>query len=89
MGGDCGWRRGEALEKQRRVQQQGCIGQNGEIPAKRIGAGQHSPAREASLLTRHGGWRLGAEAPVSEVRSEGEDCGWLCEHSLKGASVPH
>ena len=23
-----------------------------------------------------------------EVRSQGEDWGWLCEHSLKGASVP-
>ena len=31
---------------------------------------------------------LGAEAPASEVRSQGEYWGWLCEHSLKGASVP-
>ena len=27
---------------------------------------------------------LGAEAGASEVRSQGEDWGWLCEHSLKG-----
>ena len=31
---------------------------------------------------------LGAEAQASEVGSQGEDWGWLCEHSLKGASVP-
>ena len=33
------------------------------------------------------GCGLGAEAQVSEVRSQGEDWGWLHEHSLKGASV--
>ena len=31
---------------------------------------------------------MGAEAQVSEVRSQGEDWGWLHEHSLKGASAP-
>ena len=31
---------------------------------------------------------LGAEARASEVGSQGEDWGWLGEHSLKGASVP-
>ena len=50
----------------------------------RISAEQHSPAREACLLTRRG-WRgLGAEARASEVGSQREDWGWLCEHSLKG-----
>ena len=87
------WRRrgvggGKALEPQRRAQQQGCRGQGGEIPAQRIGADQHSPAREACLLTCRGRWGLGAEAPASEVRSQGEDGGWLREHSLKGASAP-
>ena len=85
------WRRGvargEALEPRRRVQQQGCRGQSGEIPTQRIAADQHSPAREACLLTQRGWWGLGAEAPASEVRSQGEDWGWLHEHSLKGASV--
>ena len=42
------WRRGmgweEALEPQRRAQQQGCRGQSGEISAQRISADQHSPA---------------------------------------------
>ena len=79
---------GEASEPQRRVQQQWCRGQSGEIPAQRISASQHSPDREACLLTHWGGWGLGAEAPASEVRSQGEDWGWLCEHSLKGASAP-
>ena len=88
-GGDCGWRRGEASQPRRRAQQQGCGGQSGEIPAQRIGADQHSPAREACLLTRGGGRGLGAEAPASsEVRSQGEDWGWRREHSLKGASAP-
>ena len=40
------------------------------------------------MLTRQGGWGLGAEARASEVRSQGEDWGWLHEHSLKGASAP-
>ena len=87
MGGDCGWRRWGASEPQRRVQQQGCGGQSGEIRAQRISADQHSPAREACLLTRRDGWGLGAEAQAS-VRSQGEDWGWLREHSLKGASAP-
>ena len=76
------------MEPLRRAQPQGCGGQSGEIPTQRIGAEQHSPAREACLLTRRGGWGLGAEARASEVRSQGEDCGWLLEHSLKGAIAP-
>ena len=76
------WRR------QRRAQQQWCTGQSREIPAQKIGADQHSTAREACLLTRQGGQRLGADARASEVTSHGEDWGWLCEHSWKGASAP-
>ena len=87
-GRDCGGRRGEASEPRRRAQPQGCRGQSGEIPAQRIGAEQHSPAREACLLICRGGRGLGAEARASEVGSQGEDWGWLREHSLKGASVP-
>ena len=87
-GGVGEWRRGEASEPWRRAQPQGCGGQSGEIPAQRIGADQHSPAREACRLTRQGGRGLGAEARASDVGSQGEDCGWLREHSLKGASAP-
>ena len=79
---------GEALEPRRRAQQQGCRGQSREIPTQRMGADQHSPAREACLLTHWGGWGLGAEAWASEVRPQGEDWGWLREHSLKGTSAP-
>ena len=86
-GGDCRWQRGEDSEPRRRAQPQGCGGQSGEIPARTIGANQHSPAREACLLTRRGGRGLGAEARAS-VGSQGEDWGWWREHSLKGASVP-
>ena len=75
------------MEPRRRAQQQGCGGQSGEIPAQRIGAEQHSPARDACVLTRRDGWGLQVEAPAS-VESQGEDWGWLCEHSLKEAIVP-
>ena len=51
----------------------GYRGQSREIPAQRISADQHSPAREACLLTRRGGQGLGAEAQASEVRPQGED----------------
>ena len=61
----------------------GCGGQSGEIPAQRISADQHSPAREACLLTRRDGQGLGAKAQAS-VGSQGEDWGWRREHSLKG-----
>ena len=69
-------------------QPQGCGGQSREIPTQRIGADQHSPAREVCLLTRQDGRGLGAEFLASEVRSQGEDWGWLREHSLKGGSAP-
>ena len=85
---DVGGGQGEASEPRRRAQQEGCRGQSGEIPAQRIAADQHSPAREACLLTRWDGWGMGAEAPASEFRSQGVDWGWLHEHSLKGASAP-
>ena len=82
-----GWR-GEALEPRRGAQPQGYRGQSRETPAQRTGADQHSPAQDACLLTHRGGWGLGAEARPIEVRPQGEDWGWLREHSLKGASVP-
>ena len=74
---------GEASEPWRRAQQQRCGGQSGEIPAQRFSANQHSPAREACLLTRQGEQGLGAEAQAS-VGSQGGHWGWLREHSLKG-----
>ena len=86
MGGVGQWRGGKL--SRRRVQQQGCRGQSGEIPTQKIGTDQHSPAQEACLLTHQGGWGLGAEARALEVRSQGEDWGWLREHSMKGASAP-
>ena len=82
-GRDCGWRSREDLEPWRRAHQQGCRGQSGEIPAQRIAANKHSPAREACLHTHWGGRGLGAEAPAL-IRSQGKDWGWLREHRLKG-----
>ena len=74
------------MEPQRRTQEQGCKGQSRETLAERIGANQPSPAQEACLLTQLNGLGLGTEALALEVRSQGEDWGWLGEHSLKGAS---
>ena len=37
---------------------------------------------------RRGAQGLGAEAWAPEVTPQGEDWGWLPEHSLKGASAP-
>ena len=47
--------RGKASEPRRRAQQQGCRGQNGEVPAQRMGANQHSLAQDACLLTHRPG----------------------------------
>ena len=87
VGGGCGWRRGEASEPRRSAQPRGYGGQSGEIPAQRISADQHSPARETCLLARQGGRGLGPEARAS-LGSQGEDWSWRREHSLKGASAP-
>ena len=48
------------MEPRRRAQPQGCGGQSGEIPTQRSGADQHSPAREACMLTGGAGrgWEL-------------------------------
>ena len=49
----------------------------------------HQPERLVCSPTCWDGWGLGPEAPASsEVRSKGEDWGWLREHSLKGVSAP-
>ena len=47
---------GGASEPRRRAQPQGRGGHSGEIPTRRLGADQHSPAREARLLAHRGGW---------------------------------
>ena len=47
----------------------------------------HQPERLV-CSPRWGRQGLGAEARASEVRSQGEDWGWLHKHSLKGGSAP-
>ena len=81
-------RRGEASEPRRRAQQQGCRGQSGEIPAQRIGTDQHSPAREACLLTRQGRWGLGAEVRASVGRIAGRGLGLAARTQPEGVSAP-
>ena len=48
----------------------------------------HQPERLVCSPAGRDRWGLWAEALAWEVRSQGEDWGWLCEHSLKGISVP-
>ena len=77
-----------------RVTEGGSFGAMGESTATGVRRAKwrdsHTEARrraaltqEACLLTRRGGRGLGAEARAS-VGSQGEDWGWLREHSLKG-----
>ena len=85
-GGDCGWRGGS-------------FGATEESPASGVQRAKRRDSlteaqRRAALTSLRGlsapppGWAgLGAEARAS-VGSQGEDWGWLCEHSLKGASAP-
>ena len=47
----------------------------------------HQPERLVCSPAGRDRWDLEAEAQDSELRSQGEDWGWLHEHSLKGASV--
>ena len=44
----------------------------------------HQPERLVCSTASWDQWGLGAEARALEVRSQGEDWGWLHEHSLKG-----
>ena len=49
----------------------------------------HQPERLVCSPASRGQWGLGAEAPASsEVRSQGEDWGWMYEHNLMGDSAP-
>ena len=49
----------------------------------------HQPERLVCLPTGWDGSGLGAEARSLEVRSQGQDWGWLHEYSLKGGLVCH
>ena len=77
-GGDCRRRRGEASEPWRRAWQRDAEGKAERSPHRgSVPTSTHPPEKG-----------LGAETRASEVRSQGEDWGWLREHSVKGASEP-
>ena len=59
-----------------------------EIPARRIGAEQHSPAQEACLLTRQGRWGLGAEARAQSTDPR-ERTGVGCEKTARRRPLCH
>ena len=48
----------------------------------------HQPERLVCSPAGWDGWGLGAEAPALEVRAQGEEWGWLSEHSQKGGNAP-
>ena len=57
--------------------------QRGSMPTS-----THQPERLICSPTSLDGWGLGVQVLASsEVRSQGEDWGWLHEHSLKGAKT--
>ena len=83
----CGWRlrvaEGGSFGAMEEVQQQGCGGQSGEIPAQRmVPTNTHQPERLVCSPAGVGGG-LGAEARAS-VGSQGENSGWQREHTPKG-----
>ena len=81
-----GW--GELQSHRGECSNRGAEGKAERFPHRGSVPTQNSPAREACLLTRWGGWGLGAEVPASEIRCQGDDCCWLHEQNLKGASAP-
>ena len=87
------WRRrglagGKLWSHGRKRSNRGAEGKAERFPHRGSGStSTHQPERLVCSPAR-GGRGLGAEARASEVRSQGEDWGWLHEHSLKGASAP-
>ena len=76
---------GEASEPHRRKQQQGCRRQGREIPNTE----DHCRPGLTSLISlspHPPTGQRGAEALALEVRSQGEDWGWLYKNSMKRAS---
>ena len=86
MGGNCEWRRGELRGRGGERSHRGAEGRAERLPHREsVPSSTHQPERLVCSLTRTG-WGLGAEAQAS-VGWQGEDWGWLREHSLKGASA--
>ena len=87
----CGQRRGVVWGKLQshggKHSNRGAEGKEERFPHRgSVPTSTHQPERlVCSLWGRRG---LGAEAQALEVRSQGEDWGWLHEHSLKRASAP-
>ena len=86
------WRRGVAggkLQSHRGEHSyRGAEGKGERFPHRgSVPSSTHQPERLV-CSPAGGGSGLGAESQASEVRSQGEDWGWLCEHSLKWASAP-
>ena len=87
-GRDGGWAGGKLWSHGGEHSNRGAEGKVERFPHRgSVPTSTHQPER----LVRSPGlgtWGLGAEAWALECRSQGEDWGWLREHSLKGVSVP-
>ena len=84
-GRDCGWRRGELWSHGGERSNRGAEGKAERFPHRgSMPTSTHQPERLVCSPAGAGGGGLGAEARASEVGSQGEDWGWLCEHILKG-----
>ena len=86
MGGAGGKLRGHGRERSNR----GAEGKAERCPHRgSVPTSTHQPKRLVCSPTgAGGGWELRLALQRSEVGSQREDCGWLREHSLKGASMP-
>ena len=86
------WRRGVAGEKLRSYggerSKRGAEGKVESFPHRGSLQPALSSLRGLSAHLWGEGLGLRAEAPSSEVRSQGEAWGWLREHSLKGVIAP-
>ena len=86
MGTDCGWQRGESFGAMEESTAKGMwrAKWRDSCTEDRCQPALTSPRGLSAHLPGRG---LGAEARASEVGSQGEDWGWLREHSLKEASA--
>ena len=80
-GGDGGWAGGKLWSHWGECSNRGAEGKVERFPHR--GSVPTSTHQRERLVCRAGSWGSGLE-----VRSQGEDWGWLCEDSQKGASAP-
>ena len=87
--GDRRWWRGKLQSHRGENSNSGAEGKAERFPHRvSVPASTHQPERLVCSPATQDGCGLGSEAQAMEVRSQGEDWGWLHEHSLNRASAP-